>query len=315
MRTIKEGTGPFTTAQGVAWGFTPSEMRWAIRTGRWIRLRHGVYVTVADRQRAAAHPMTLHAQDVRALQLALTHRRIVAGDTSATRILGIDLRNEPGPDIVALTDEDVSCTHRDGYFLRVALLPDQQVWKRHDVLVTTPARTVLDIAANHGFDDGVVAAESAYRQRLLTPKAFGQLIDASSQRPGIRTARDVLAFADPLTESVLESVSRLSMRQLPIRMPLTQVVIVDDFPRVRVDFFWPWFRLVGEGDGMAKYEMNGRKPMTALREEREREQRIRDADCDIVRWDWWIANDPRRLAARLLPAMQRAEARLRGRAS
>ncbi len=315
MRIIKEGTGSFTTAQAATWGFTPAEMRWAISSGRWIRLRHGVYVTADDRRHATSHPTTLHAQDVRALQLAMTQRRIVAADTSATRILGIDLRNAFSPEIVVLTDNDVSSTHRDGYFLRVAALPDDQVWQRHGVEVTSPARTVLDIAANHGFDDGVVAAESAYRQRLLTPAMFGQLIDATGQRPGIRTAREVLAFADPRTESVLESVSRLSMRVLPIRMPLSQAVVVEDFPRIRVDFFWPWIRLVGEGDGMAKYEMNGRKPMTALREEREREQRIRDAGCDIVRWDWRTANSPRLLEARLLPAMERAEARLRGRAS
>lgn len=313
MYTIADGIGPFTSAEAEAWGCTRSEIRWAVHTGRWIRLRHGVYVTAADRQRAATHPTTLHAQDVRALMLAMTRRRIVAAGSSATRILGIDLRADPGPEMVVVTDDPgVSSTHRDGYFLRVAPLPADQVGERHGVPVTSAARTLIDIAANHGFDDGVVAAESAYRKRLVTPKDFGALVDASAGRPGINTARDVFEFADPLTESVLESVSRLSMREFGTRMPQSQVVVVEDFPRIRVDFLWAWLLLVGEADGMAKYEMNGRRPMAVVREEREREQRIRDAGYDIVRWDWHIANNPHLLGARLAAAMDRAEARLRG---
>ncbi len=97
-------------------------------------------------------------------------------------------------------------------------------------------------------------------------------------------------------------------------MPDAQVVILK-YPEIRVDFFWSWIRLVGEGDGMRKYEMDGRQPMVELRRQRDREQLIRDAGCDIVRWDWKIARSPRLLAARVLPAMERAEARLRGQVS
>ena len=160
----------------------------------------------------------------------------------------------------------------------------------------------------------MVAAESAYRKRLITPTEFGALVDASAGRPGIHVARDVHAFANPLTESVLETISLLGLRAAGVPMPLVQVVIVEEWPQIRVDCFWPWIRLVGEADGMAKYTMDGRQPLAALREERSREQRIRDADCDIVRWDWRIACDPKLLAARVLPAMERAQARLRGRA-
>jgi hypothetical protein len=316
MHPVLDGTGPFTLAQALSLGFSRAEIRAHLRAGRWVRLRRGVFVTRTDRLVASARPDTLHAQDVRAVQLALSRRQVVGAATSAAQILGLDLRRPPGPDVVLLTDDGgVASTHRDGYFLRVApLLPDH-VTSRHDTPITAPGRTLLDVSANHGFEDGVVATESAYRKRLITPAEFGSLLDANEGRPGIQVAREVHRFANPLTESVLETLSLLGFREMGVPMPLVQVVIVEERPRIRVDCFWPWIRLVGEADGMRKYEMNGRRPMAELREEREREQRIRDADCDIVRWDWRIASNPELLAARVFAAMERAEARLRGRAS
>ncbi|WP_344607784.1 type IV toxin-antitoxin system AbiEi family antitoxin domain-containing protein [Sporichthya brevicatena] len=314
MRGISEGTGPFTLAHALAAGHTRADVRALTRSGQWIRLRRNVYVTATDRAVAATSPETLHAQDTRAVQLALSRRQVVGADTSAVRIFGLDLRRQPGDEVVLLTDDEgVASTHRDGYFLRVASLPSEQVTTCHGTPVTSPARTLLDVAANHGFEDGVVAAESAYRKKLITPEEFGAVVAAGAGRPGIHVARDVHEFACPLTESVLESVSRISFREAGIRMPLSQVYLIKDYPRIRVDFYWPSLRLVGEADGMAKYGMRGREPMEELRLQWEREQRLRDAGYDIVRWDWRIACSPRLLAARVLPAMARAEARLQGR--
>jgi hypothetical protein len=314
MRRLEDGTGPFTLAHALQMGLTLGDVRGHVSSGRWLRLRRNVFVTQADRKVAARSDATLHAQDVRAFELAFSRRRLLGAETSAARVLGIEMRHPPGPDAVLLTDDPgVSSTHRDGYFLRVAPLDDREVRIRHGAKITSPARTLLDLSANHGFDAGVVATESAYRKKLITPAEFKEAVDAAEGRPGIRTVREVSAFAHPRIESVLESVSRLSMRTAGIQMPLVQYAVIR-FPEIRVDFFWPWLRLVGEADGMAKYEMNGRRPMDVVRDERFREQRLRDADCDIVRWDWRVACDPDLLAARILSAMERAEHRLRGRA-
>ena len=302
-------------AQALRTGLTLGDVRGHLKSGRWVKLRRNVYVTRADYDVAARHDATLHALEIRAFELAFSRHRLLGADTSAARVLGIELRHTPDPKTVLLTDDEgVSSTRRDDYTLRVAPLEAGEIWHRHGAKITSPARTLLDHAANHGFEAGVVATESAYRKRLITPDEFKHAVDGADGRPGVRTIREVQAFAHPLIESVLESISRLSMRTAGIQMPIPQYVVIP-FPEVRVDFFWPWLRLVGEADGMAKYEMNGRRPMDALRDEREREQRIRDAHCDIVRWDWHVACSPERLAARILPAMERAEARLRGRAS
>ncbi|HEX3614129.1 MAG TPA: hypothetical protein VHU88_20755 [Sporichthyaceae bacterium] len=94
-------------------------------------------------------------------------------------------------------------------------------------------------------------------------------------------------------------------------MPQLQVVLLDDgYRRIRVDFFWPLLRLVGEADGEAKYTMNGRDPRAAKRDEAERERIIRGLGFDVVRWDWHIGNDPDLLDALLRAAIAQAQRRL-----
>lgn len=313
-RLLPTSFGPFTVAQARALGYSRGELRAALEAGVLVRLRRGVLVTAADRSAAAARPSTLCAQDVQALRLAMSRVRLVAAGASAAVIHGLDLRYPPGDELIVLTDDErVSGTHRDGYFLRAAYLSDDQVVERHGVPVTSVARTLIDIAAHRGFDDGVVATESAYRRRLITPAELKAEVDAVEGRPGILIAREALEFADPKTESVLESISRITMRELNIVMPETQVVLYDDdFLEIRVDFFWPHLRLVGEADGMAKYSMNGRDPMAELRRQRRREEVLRDQDLDIVRWDWRIANQAALLGPRLHSAFARAAQRLHG---
>jgi len=306
-------SSPFTIAAALALGHTRDELRQAVRVGRLVSLRRGVLVAAEARRVAEQHDTTLHAQDIAALALAMPRRSLVAVGASATRIHGLPLRRSPPDELaVCVNDRRRTCgTHRDGYYLRVARLPEHHVETRHGVLVTTPARTVLDVAAHHGFDNGVVATDAAYHARLITPSLLRLTAEDLENRPGIETARECLAFADPAAESVLESISRLAMREIGIPMPETQVVLYDDgCIEIRVDFFWRRLRLVGEADGLKKYTLNGRQPLDALRDERERERILRDQDFDIVRWDWRIANNPRLLAARLKPALARAEARI-----
>lgn len=314
MGWIKDGTGPFTRRFAFEQDIGPEQIERSVATARWFRLRNGIYVTANDRAAAKASDPTLHAQDVRALELAMSRRNLAAAGTSAARIHGLELLQAPPPELIVVTDDPgVAGTHRDGYFLRVAPLPAEHVTHRHGMRVTTPARTVVDIAAHRGVDEGVVAAESAYRKKLLTPARLRELVDRTEGRPGILRVRDMLALATPGTESVLESMSMLNMRRIGVQLPLVQVTLFLGSLEFRVDFLWPHIRLVGEGDGEKKYSLDGRSPMAALREERQREQAIRDLGYDIVRWDFHVANNLDRFAARLNGAFARATARMQGR--
>lgn len=311
-------TEPFTIADAYRAGFDRAQVRTALRRGIWIRLRHGVFVTARARAAAAADPATLHAQDVRALMLATSRRRLVAAENSAARIYGLEFLDPPGPELIVLTDDPgVAGTHRDGYFLRSAQLPDADVCTRHGVPITSAARTVVDIAANRGFVAGVVAAESALRLGRVTKAELLAALESAAGRPGVEIARAAITFADGRTASVLESVSRTSMKAGGIVQAHPQWVVWISGQMFIVDFCWTHlgFLVFGEADGTEKYVSDGDRLGTIrkIRAEKEREELLR-AEGEVVRWGWREAREPALLAARLNAGFVRAAERQRGRA-
>lgn len=117
------------------------------------------------------------------------------------------------------------------------------------------------------------------------------------------------AFADADAESVGESVSRVLMDQWGLEPPQLQVrfvVDVDGGSRVRVDFHWPERGIVGEFDGLAKYQkpelLAGRRPEDVVVEEKLREDALRRLGLRVVRWVWADLRHPTRLRDMLLAA-------------
>jgi hypothetical protein len=309
------GPGPFTQAEALRVGYTLADIRSALRCGRWIRLRRRVYISATDYAAVANNPSALHAAQVQALLLALSRVNIAGAEHSAARVHGFALLQPSPKDLIVCTDDPaVRGTHRDGYFLRVAPLPAQDVQHLHGTRVTTPARTLLDLAANVSFRQAVVAADSACHQALVRPAELIAAVDAACGRPGVRQAREVFSFVDPKAESVLESISRVAMRDLRIPMPRTQSEIRTPGGRYKVDFdWWPELDLIGEADGLEKYlpptGTDRAATVAALRKEKQREADLLQVRREIIRWGWPEANDPRLLAALLLPAIARAQAR------
>ena len=130
--------------------------------------------------------------------------------------------------------------------------------------VTTPARTLVDLARLNR-RDGIMAADAALREGLLTAFAIDAELERAAGWPGVRQAREVLALADPLAESPLESITRLALHDDEFPLPRLQRWIGRD----RVDFYWPTYRFVLEADGRAKYTDD------EFWEEKRREQRLR----------------------------------------
>lgn len=306
--------GPFTAAQARDAGYRTADVRRSLRSGSWVPLRRGVYVDAAHLSAVANCAQRRHALEVAGLLLALGFDA-VAGGTSAARILGIELLGGCGPEPVLLTDAPVKGTHRDGYLLRSAALPAHHCANLHGVPMTSAARTVVDLARTESFAAGVVAADSALHQGLVSVLDLRRLIDDCHAWSGIVRARRVVDFADPEAESVLESLSRVAMHEQGLPAPRTQVTLGDGSgPRCRVDFLWDDVRVVGEADGLGKYEPSAsRTTRDIVRAEKRREEWLADAGYEVVRWGWADANDQPRLARRLCAAFARGADRQRGR--
>ncbi|WP_051399891.1 type IV toxin-antitoxin system AbiEi family antitoxin domain-containing protein [Haloechinothrix halophila] len=307
-------SGLFTAAQVRAAGCDKAAIRRALRTGMWVALRRGVYVEASRLTAVAGCAERRHALDVAAVRLVLG-LDAVAGGESAARILGLDLLNPATSEPVLVTDTAVRGTHRNGYVLRTAALPGNHRAIRHGVPITSAARTAVDLARTRSFAEGVVVADSALRQGLVTVDQLRDVTIDCWTWSGIARARQVVDFADPRAESVLESLSRVAIHAQNLPAPRTQVTLGDAAgPRCRVDFLWDDVRVVGEADGLGKYEPGGgRRTRDILRAEKRREEWLSDAGYEVVRWGWEDANDPSRLARRLQAAFTRGAERQRGR--
>jgi Protein of unknown function (DUF559) len=100
--------------------------------------------------------------------------------------------------------------------------------------------------------------------------------------PGIQRARRLVAFADPLAESVLESISRAVFHEHGLPPPELQVWVGDeDEIAGRVDFFWREQRTIAEADGAIKYT----GPARALAQ-LNRDARLRAAGFEVVHFTW-----------------------------
>ena len=173
--------------------------------------------------------------------------------------------------------------------LHVAGLPPEHMTTMYGVLVTTAARTVVDLSRAASFRSGVVVADSALRLGC-PPAELDNVLDFCRRWPGRRKAVAVAAFASPLAESPLESVSRVLFHEACLPKPTLQHPITGySGAAYRVDFYWEDFGVIGEADGLMKYD-----DPEAGRKEKVREMDLEDAGFEVVRWTWsqiWTSSD------------------------
>jgi very-short-patch-repair endonuclease len=172
-----------------------------------------------------------------------------------------------------------------------------------DVIVTTPACTVIDCARFLGPREGLVVADSALRASATTPEELAHQLDSVRRRKGAPAAAFVVAEADARAESAFESVSRYEflVAGLPRAEPNAWI------GNRRVDFLWERYRVIGEADGLGKYGTDEAEVRAKIRAERERQRQLEDAGYVFVRWLWdeiWYR--PHVVVARVMDKLRRA---------
>ena len=123
------------------------------------------------------------------------------------------------------------------------------------VPVTSANRTIIDVARSRSLDAAVCVADGYLRRRLTTPSSLrSYALDLAGPRKP--SAVKVADLADPLSGSVLESITRVRLIDAGLRPTVSQHTIVDRNGAWigRVDFAWPEARLVLECDGFEHHE-------------------------------------------------------------
>ena len=297
--------GVVTTAELAASGISRGQLQRLVLRGALVRLARGGYaapavVAAASGDRAAKHAILATAA------LAVTGQGAVVSHHSAALIHGLDLLGRGAGESVVLTRPPGTTSRKSGcpsVRLHVAALPAGHVVARHGMPVTSSARTVIDLARTCSLTAGVVVADSALRGNKTAKAELRSVIAACPRWPGLQAARQVVAFCDAQSESVLESVARVAFRDQGLPPPELQVWVGDETEMIgRADFLWRAYRTIAEADGAIKYADPSRA-MAQL----ERDARLREAGFEVVHLTWQeITQAPGQVAASIQAAFRRA---------
>jgi len=186
------------------------------------------------------------------------------------------------------------------------------VSRRNGHWITSPGRTLLDVAARHGVETGVVLGDDLVHRKLTTPDQVAQLARPMEMWPSTLTHRLVLELIDGRAESVGETLFRLLCRKMRLARPELQYDVVTHDGRLigRSDFVWHAGRLLGEFDGRVKY-LRYRRPgesidATVLREKRREDDMREVTGYRMIRITWADLHAPERTAARINRLLARA---------
>jgi hypothetical protein len=275
--------GIFTTADLADQEVTEKEVRSAIRSGAWVRLRTGVFVRaddLAEVDRTERRP----GLDALAVTTSLARPSAVLSGATAAWVWGLPRpRQEAGT--VQLTDPHRWRRGR-GWVMTRAALPEDEVTLRGAYRVTTAARTVVDVARAWPEVHAVAALDAALLRRLTTREQVRQVLDRQVNVPGIPRAVRALALADGRAESWLETRGRLTFAALGLPPFVPQVELRADGRLLKVaDGWYPEAALAIEFDGRVKYRrpLYGRTAEEQLWEEKRREDELRSLGVRFVR--------------------------------
>ncbi|MBV9921388.1 MAG: type IV toxin-antitoxin system AbiEi family antitoxin domain-containing protein, partial [Pseudonocardia sp.] len=241
--------GLITRRQAVDGGLRPDAIDRMTRSGRWVIVRRGVY---AERSMwdALTRPEEQQRTRDRAASLRIRAPHVMSHDSAALELDLPVLR--PGRPMTHVTRPGVVGSHlRHGVKHHLAPYVLSQVVVAHGIAVLGPARTAADLAREHGFTHGVVAFDSALRMGAAAHEVE-EALEAMTYWPGVPVARAAWDAADPGTDSIGESLSRLLVEALGHGRPQTQFGLTDGSRTVFCDLRLG--RQVFEFDGHLKYQ-------------------------------------------------------------
>ena len=195
----------------------------------------------------------------------------------------------PAPDQIDVTTTARGARQREGIRVHhTAHLPQSDVRLHHHLRLTSPERTLVDLARTR--HPGLArAVEEAQVRRLVTEAAL-------RRHPALRA----LLTEPSLTRSEAERRLLALVRAAGLPPPRTNTRI----GRYEVDFLWPEQRLIVEVDGFAYHASRA-----AFERDRARDAELTARGYRVIRVTWHqIANTPHAVVARLAAALAHAAA-------
>lgn len=285
-RVASRQHGVVTRAQLLEAGLSDDVIDHRIRTRRLTRIHRGVYLVGVV---APPFARELAACLACGPAAALSHE-------SAARLWGI---RPGGPARVLEVTIPRGYRRRPGLVVhRVATLGSDQVTRLRGVPVTTPARTLYDLAGRLRGRAVERAVAEAVARRLTT---VAELLATGERHAGRRGAGRLAAVlgagegAPPRTRSEAEERFLSLVHRGGVRPP----VVNRRIGRFEVDFYWPSERLAVEVDGLA-FHVSPR----AFERDRLRDAELAARGVRVMRVTWrQITEEPQAVVKRLERAL------------
>ncbi|ATO16404.1 hypothetical protein CO540_23315 [Micromonospora sp. WMMA2032] len=230
---------PFRGSRAVSEGL----LTWTMLRGpTWIRLLPDVYVH-RDAHRADDHRMWCEA-----VALRLPPGAALAG-RSAAWMFGVDLLGRDAP-VTVLLPRPARLRPHPRLSVARSPLPDRDRTRFGGLPVTTTLRTAFDLGRQGARVDALVALDALLRRRVVTLPAVRVYAADRPGWPGAPLLREVLALAEPSSESPMETRLRLLLLDAGLGPLVAQHEVRAGRHFVaRVDLAWPALRLAIEYDG------------------------------------------------------------------
>lgn len=272
--------GVVSRAQLSALGLSRGAVETRIRSGRLVRLHRGVYAV--GHRALRIEGVWLAAVLACGPDAVLSHRDAAAlwelRATSGTRV-------------------DVTAPTRNGRRRQAGIavhrptpLPQDEKTSVREIAVTTPARTLLDLAEVVPRSALVRAVEQAEVVRVLDLTDLESVIAAHPGRVGARRLVRVLTEQfghTTVTRSEIEVIFLDVCGGAGLPRPLVNTTVAG----LEVDFFWPGLGLVVEVDG---FRFHGTR--AAFERDRERDAVLTAAGLRVLRFTYRaVTRDPRRV--------------------
>jgi very-short-patch-repair endonuclease len=178
----------------------------------------------------------------------------------------------------------------------VTALDPRDIRKLGGIPITSPARTILDLAAVVRRRELEQALAEAYARRLARRSELASLLARRSSRPGTHALRALLEDGTPaLTRSQAEERLLALIRAAELPQPEVNIRI----GRHEVDFVWRDQRLIVEVNGFRFHSSR-----SAFERDRRRDAELGTLGFRVMRVTWrQIVNEPEALVARLAAAL------------
>jgi Transcriptional regulator, AbiEi antitoxin/Protein of unknown function (DUF559) len=261
-------------------GATRREIGVRLESGRLIRLHRGVY--------AVGHRRLTH----RGWWLAAV--RAIGADAALSHAHGAalwDLRSPPGGRI-DVTIRSKGRRQRKGIRVHPTLdLPPDHVTVHDGIPVTTPARTLVDLAGTVDAPALARAVEAAEFHGLLDVPS---LLAVAAGRPGAQRLRKLVEAELPHTRSELEA----AFVELCDRYGLPRPIMNAQINGIEVDAYWPDHGLVVELDSWRHHGTRA-----AFERDKERDAELHARGIATLRFSYrQVTQRPAWVAAKLRPA-------------